>query len=57
MNNTNLLSEEINKDNCSHIWEPAGHRKNKDRVHNKGKGKYKAYKCSECGKFKRRYLK
>jgi len=43
---------------CKHIWVPAGHKKNKDRIHNKGngKGKYQAYKCQECGAFKRRYL-
>lgn len=44
---------------CKHVWSPAGHKKNKDRIHNKGngKGKYQAYKCEECGKFKRRYIK
>jgi len=44
---------------CKHIWEAAGHKKNKDRIHNKGngKGKYKVYKCTLCKAFKRRYLK
>lgn len=43
---------------CSHDWVPAGHRSNRDRVHNKadGKGAYTAYKCSVCSKFKRRYI-
>lgn len=47
------------KDTCKHIWAPAGHKKNTDRIHNKGngKGKYQAYKCQTCGKFKRRFLK
>lgn len=47
------------QDKCKHVWYPAGHKKNKDRVHNKGngKGKYQVYKCQECGKFKRRYIK
>lgn len=44
---------------CQHYWSYAGQKKNKDRIHNKGngKGKYQAYKCEHCGKFKRRYLK
>ena len=40
-----------------HVWVPAGHRRNTDRVHNSGRGKYKAYKCELCGEFKKRYLK
>ena len=46
------------QENCKHNWLPAGHKKNRDRVHNKanGKGKYTAYKCEFCKKFKRRYL-
>jgi hypothetical protein len=47
----------MTSDDCKHVWIPAGRKKNKDRVHNKGNGKYKAYKCELCGKFKRRYLK
>lgn len=47
------------QEECRHVWEPAGSKRNRDRIHNKGNGKgnYKAYVCSECGKFKRRYLK
>lgn len=47
------------REQCKHSWVPAGHKKNRDRVHNKanGKGKYTAYKCEHCRKFKRRYLK
>ena len=38
---------------CVHDWTCL-----EDRVHNKGdgKGKYRAYKCSKCKSFKRRYL-
>ena len=51
--------EDEKKDDCKHVWVPAGARKNKNRIHNKGngKGKYQAYKCEKCDKFKRRYLK
>ena len=39
---------------CRHRWVCL-----RDRVHNKadGRGKYMAYKCSDCGAFQRRYLK
>lgn len=48
----NKLEDIPNEDKCQHVWECL-----KDRTHNKGngKGKYKAYKCRECGKFQRRY--
>lgn len=36
---------------CKHNWECL-----RDRVHNRGKGKYMAYKCFLCGKFQRRLL-
>lgn len=36
---------------CKHNWKCL-----RDRVHNKGKGKYLAYKCELCGKFQRRKL-
>ena len=40
-------------DRCLHDWICL-----KDRVHNKndGKGKYRAYKCTKCNTFQRRYL-
>jgi hypothetical protein len=53
MENTQAVKAQ---EDCSHEWIPAGSRKNKDRVHNCGSGKYKAYKCSKCNKFKRRYF-
>lgn len=34
---------------CRHVWECL-----RDRCHNRGKGKYQAYKCTLCGKFQRR---
>ena len=34
---------------CHHAWVCL-----RDRCHNRGKGKYQAYKCELCGKFKRR---
>ena len=34
---------------CKHVWECL-----KDRCHNRGKGKYQAYKCKLCRKFQRR---
>tara|TARA_B110000008_G_C16956072_1_gene558248 strand:+ start:651 stop:812 length:162 start_codon:yes stop_codon:yes gene_type:complete len=34
---------------CKHVWECL-----RDRCHNRGKGKYMAYKCTLCGKFQRR---
>ena len=34
---------------CKHEWECL-----RDRCHNRGGGKYKAYKCRLCGKFQRR---
>ena len=34
---------------CKHVWECL-----RDRCHNRGKGKYQAYKCKLCGKFQRR---
>ncbi|CAF0985177.1 unnamed protein product [Didymodactylos carnosus] len=37
-------------------WKSTGSRQEVDRVHNKGCGKYRAYKCAKCGKFQRRYL-
>ena len=44
--------EDENKEDdqkCKHLWECL-----KDRCHNRGKGKYKAYKCKLCNKFQRR---
>ncbi len=48
----------IDQETCKHNWVPAGKRSNRDRVHNKanGKGKYVAYKCDICDKFKRRFF-
>ena len=37
---------------CKHSWECL-----RDKVHNKGNGKYRAYKCRLCEKFVRRSLK
>lgn len=56
---SNIKNQEEPKPTCKHRWIPAGHKKNKDRVHNKnnGRGKYMAYKCEICNKFKRRYFK
>ena len=34
---------------CRHVWECL-----RDRCHNRGKGKYQAYKCILCNKFQRR---
>ncbi len=34
---------------CKHEWECL-----RDRCHNRGKGKYMAYKCRLCNKFQRR---
>ena len=34
---------------CKHEWECL-----RDRCHNRGKGKYMAYKCRLCDKFQRR---
>ncbi len=46
--NVEELSEtEVEK--CKHVWECL-----RDRCHNRGKGKYQAYKCKLCGKFQRR---
>ena len=36
-------------ESCKHEWECL-----KDRCHNRGKGKYMAYKCRLCNKFQRR---
>ncbi len=36
-------------ESCKHEWECL-----RDRCHNRGKGKYKAYKCRLCNKFQRR---
>lgn len=36
-------------DKCRHNWECL-----RDRCHNRGSGKYKAYKCTLCNKFQRR---
>lgn len=41
--------EENVEDKCKHVWECL-----RDRCHNRGKGKYQAYKCKLCGKFQRR---
>jgi hypothetical protein len=41
--------EVIPEEKCKHEWECL-----KDRCHNRGTGKYKAYKCRLCGKFQRR---
>ena len=37
------------EEKCVHVWICL-----RDRCHNRGNGKYYAYKCSECGKFQRR---
>ena len=43
-------SEDVEEETkCKHNWECL-----KDRCHNRGKGKYQAYKCKLCGKFQRR---
>jgi hypothetical protein len=34
---------------CRHVWTCL-----RDRCHNRGNGKYGAYKCKLCGKFQRR---
>ena len=36
-------------ESCKHEWECL-----RDRCHNRGKGKYMAYKCRLCNKFQRR---
>ncbi len=41
--------EEEIEEKCKHVWECL-----RDRCHNRGKGKYQAYKCKLCGKFQRR---
>jgi len=41
--------EEKEESKCKHVWECL-----RDRCHNRGKGKYQAYKCKLCGKFQRR---
>ena len=41
----NMISEE----KCVHNWICL-----RDRCHNRGDGKYKAYKCEYCNKFQRR---
>lgn len=41
--------EELGETKCRHVWECL-----RDRVHNRGKGKYQAYKCKLCQKFQRR---
>lgn len=41
--------KEDNIEKCKHVWECL-----RDRCHNRGKGKYQAYKCKICGKFQRR---
>ena len=42
-------STTIEEIKCKHVWECL-----RDRCHNRGKGKYMAYKCQLCGKFQRR---
>lgn len=42
-------TEETEHEKCRHVWECL-----RDRCHNRGKGKYQAYKCKLCGKFQRR---
>ncbi len=42
-------SESDVDEKCRHVWECL-----RDRCHNRGKGKYQAYKCKLCGKFQRR---
>jgi hypothetical protein len=42
-------TEEESDEKCKHVWECL-----RDRCHNRGKGKYQAYKCKLCGKFQRR---
>ena len=42
-------TETLEEEKCWHVWECL-----KDRCHNRGKGKYQAYKCKLCGKFQRR---
>ena len=39
----------VEEERCRHVWECL-----RDRCHNRGKGKYQAYKCKLCGKFQRR---
>ena len=41
--------KESQNEKCKHVWECL-----RDRCHNRGKGKYMAYKCTLCGKFQRR---
>lgn len=41
--------EKVEEERCRHVWECL-----RDRCHNRGKGKYQAYKCKLCGKFQRR---
>ena len=45
-----LIEDAVIEDQkCRHVWECL-----RDRTHNRGKGKYQAYKCTLCGKFQRR---
>lgn len=41
--------QEEEEEKCRHVWECL-----RDRCHNRGKGKYQAYKCKLCSKFQRR---
>ena len=45
--NVEQVKEEETK--CRHVWTCL-----RDRCHNRGNGKYLAYKCELCGKFQRR---
>ena len=58
MNRPKSYKEELNEEDdqvsentekCRHVWECL-----RDRCHNRGKGKYQAYKCTLCNKFQRR---
>ena len=42
-------TDNVTIEKCKHNWICL-----RDRCHNRGNGKYKAYKCDLCGKFQRR---
>ena len=51
-NNVDQVIQDLNEqstETCKHEWECL-----RDRCHNRGKGKYMAYKCRLCNKFQRR---
>ena len=45
-------TEIIQEEKCKHVWECL-----RGRCHNRGKGKYQAYKCKICNQFQRRWFK